>query len=633
MRDIRNVVALFLSRPLRPLALAWVFALALAACAPPAYAPQSHAPLRLTVAHVNDTHSALEAVDENLTVELDGAPRTVRAKLGGMARLKTALDAVRTREANVLTLHAGDAVQGTLYFTMFQGAAEFDFLNALGLDAMCLGNHEFDKGTAQLGRMLALARFPVLSANVDASAEPALAGRFLPYVIRNFATAKGSEAVAVIGSTTPSTPLMTADVGQVRFLNPVPVLSALVRELEAKGVNKIILLSHNGYGMDKKLARAVPGLDVIVGGHSHTLLGDAAALAALGLEAAGPYPTVVPGPQGAPVLVVQAWKWGEMLGELSVAFDANGHIAGHMAAPKLLVGEDFRLEGQPVAPASARGKALRATVEASGAARVFADDPALLAKLAPYTEQLAVLQNAPLGATLRTDLIRGTATDPGPLVADAYLAKVPGAQIALVGAGGIRKNLFAGPVTQGQVLGVLPFANSLVVMDITGAQLKEALEDAVEFRLTTRPPENGDPRKLIVIHSAGFSYVIHPLRPRGSRVDALSLLSPGAAGAPLDMDATYRLVTNSFLAGGGDGLATLKGVSANRADTGFLEHDALAEHLIALGARGPIPPPAAPRVTIELPAVKTLPAAKRQSALGWRNVRAFGWEAAQARRC
>jgi len=498
----------------------------------------------------------------------------------------------------VLTLHAGDAVQGTLYFTMFQGAAEFDFLNELGLDAMCLGNHEFDKGPAQLGRMLALARFPVLAANVDASAEPALADRLRPYVVRRFATAQGSEVVAVIGSTTPTTPLITSDVGRVRFLDPAPVIRALVRELEAKGVNKIILLSHNGYDVDQELARTVPGLDVIVGGHTHTLLGDSAALADLGLNARGPYPTLATGPEGAPVLVVQAWKWGEVLGELSVDFDAAGRITGHSAAARLLVGESFRLHGQPVDPASAQGKALRAAVEAGGAARVVADDPALLAKLAPYAEKIAAFQNAPLGVSIRTDLIRGTATDPGPLVADAYLAKIPGAQLALVGAGGIRKDLFAGPVTQGQVLGVLPFGNTLVEMDITGAQLKAVLEDAVEFRLATRPPENGDVRKLVVLHPGGFSYVVHPVRPKGSRVASLTLLRPGVPGAPLDMAATYHLVTNSFLAGGGDGLASLKGISANRTDTGFLEHDALAEHLTSLGARGPIAPPAGQRVVL-----------------------------------
>jgi 5'-nucleotidase len=617
MRSVRNAVVSFLPRSPGAVVLA-LFLLALVACA-----PQAHEPLRLKIAHVNDTHSALEPVDENLILMVDGGPEKVRARLGGMARLKTALDAARAGEPNVLTLHAGDAVQGTLYFNVFQGAAEFDFLNALGLDAMCLGNHEFDKGPAQLGRMLALARFPVLAANVDASAEPALAGSFRSHVVRRFATATGSEAVAVIGATTPTTPLITSDVGRVRFLDPAPVIRALVRELEAKGVNKIILLSHNGYGADQELARVVPGLDVIVGGHSHSLLGDSAALARLGLAAAGPYPTVVPGPEGAPVLVVQAWRWGEALGELSVEFDAAGRVTGHSAAARLLVGESFRLRGQPVEgqavdPASARGMALRAAVESDGAARVVAEDPALLAKLAPYAEKVAAFQDAPLGVSIGTDLVRGTATDPGLLVADAYLAMVPGARLALVGAGGIRKDLYAGPVTIGQVLGVLPFGNTLVEMDITGAQLKEALEDAVEFRLATRPPENGDLRKLVVIHSAGFSYVIHPLRPRGGRVDSLTLQRPGTPAAPLDLAATYRLVTNSFLASGGDGLTTLKDISARRMDTGFLEHDALAEHLISLGARGPIAPPAGLRVVIELPGGKASPRAAQGAALGRR---------------
>ncbi len=627
VRKPRSVAAPFLLRPFGASVLAWSLFLVLAACA-----PQAHAPLRLKIAHVNDTHSALEAVDESLTLKPDNGSTKVRARLGGMARLKTALDAARAGEPNVLTLHAGDAVQGTLYFNVFQGAAEFDFLNALSVDAMCLGNHEFDKGPAQLGRMLALARFPVLAANVDASAEPALAGRVRPSVVRRFATAQGREAVAVIGATTSTTPQITGDVGRVRFLDPAPVLRALVRELEADGVNKIILLSHNGYDVDQELARVVPGLDVIVGGHTHSLLGDRAALADLGLDAAGPYPTLVIGPEGAPVLVVQAWRWGEVLGELAVEFDASGRIAGHSAGARLLVGEPFRLrgqpgDGQPVDPASARGKALRAALEAGGAARVVAEDPALLAKLAPYAEKVAAFQNAPLGVSIATDLIRGTATDPGPLVADAYLAKVPGARLALVGAGGIRKDLYAGPVSMGQVLGVLPFGNTLVEVGITGAQLKEALEEAVEFRLSTRPPENGDLRKLVVLHPAGFSYVIHPLRPKGDRVDALTLLVPGGSGAPLDMAATYRLVTNSFLAAGGDGLTTLRGIGANGVDTGFLEHDALAELLRSRGAHGPVAPPVSPRVVIELPAGKALPGARQGAALGRRVVSALGWAA------
>lgn len=605
---------------LRRLAQACVLALALAlaSCA------QRGQPLRLTVAHVNDTHSNLEPVDEALMLQAAGASQRVRAKLGGMARLKTALDAVRAQGGNMLFLHAGDAVQGTLYFNLFQGEAEFEFLNALGVDAMCLGNHEFDEGPAQLARMLTNARFPVLASNVDATAEPDLAQHIQPYVIRRFATGAGdghasskhadseqaggepprSEAVAIIGSTTPTTPLIAQNVGRVRFATPAPVLRKLVRELEAQGVNKIILLSHNGYEADLALARAVPGLDVIVGGHSHTLLGDAQGLSALGLAPSGPYPTRVDGPAGAPVLVAQAWKWGEALGELTIEFDAQGRIAGHHAAQRLVAGEPFSQNGQPVDPASPLGAALRQALLASNQARLYDEDPALLAKLAPYAEQVAAFQDAPLGVTLQQDLVRGTATDPGPLVADSFLALVPGAQLSMVGGGGLRKDLPAGPLTLGQVMGVLPFGNTLVTMDITGAQIKDALEDAVEFRLSARPPAKGDLQRLVLVHTGGLSYVIHPLRPKGSRVDALTLLAPSvpapdAAPQPLDPAATYRLVTNNFLANGGDGLHTLKTISANRIDTGLLEHDALAQHLIALGAAGAIKPPAGPRAVVD----------------------------------
>lgn len=573
---------------LRLRALAALLLLLLSACG--GAAPR---PLSLTIAHVNDTHSALEPADETLVV----AGQTLRAKLGGVARLKTALDEVRAREKNVLTLHAGDAVQGTLYFNLFNGEPEFEFLNLLGFDAMAVGNHEFDRGPALLGRLAGQARFPLLSANIDASGEAALAGRIRPYTLRSVE----GQLVALLGSTTPATPLMTSGVGQARFAEPGPVLAALVRELKALGVNKIILLSHNGYEADLELARTVPGLDVIVGGHSHTLLGDAAGLARLGLRPAGPYPTVVQGPEGAPVLVAQAWKWGEVLGVLTVHFDAEGRVAGHSAAPVLLAGEEFRVAGRPVDPASPDFAQFHAQVlEAlrdSGMARSVAPDPDMLRRLEPYARQVAQVQNAPLGARATVDLLRGSANDPGPLVADAYLAKSPGAQVALVGAGGLRRDLFAGELSLGMVMGLLPFGNTLVRLELSGAELKAALEEAVEFRLSARPPRGGDLRTLPVIHTAGLSYVIRPAEPKGQRIQKVLLRRADGGQAPLDLAATYSVVTNSFLAGGGDGLAPLKNASGPRLDTGYLEHDVLAEHLTALGVVEPVPL----RVVIELP--------------------------------
>jgi 5'-nucleotidase / UDP-sugar diphosphatase len=573
-------------RPLRPL-LGIALILLLAACARPA-----HQPFTLTIAHVNDTHSNLEPVDTGLTL----AGEKVKARLGGYARLKTALDEVRAADQNVLALHAGDAVQGTLFFNVFQGRVDFDLLNQLGLDAMTLGNHEFDKGPALTGALVSRARFPVVSANLDVSREPALAGKIRPYVVRLF----GAERVGVIGATTPSTPKITTDVGGVEFHQAAPDVDAAVRELHGLGVGKIVVLSHLGYAQDVALAKAVPGIDVIVGGHSHTLLGDPARLARLGLTPAGPYPTEVRGPDGGKVLVVQAWRWGMELGVLQVTFGAGGGVSGYAARPMLLAGEDFSRDGRPVPRNSPEQAALVAALTASGAARVVAEDPALAARLEPYARQLDPFRNALIGARAVADLVRGTATDPGPIVADAYLARTPGARLALLMPGGLRQDIFQGEITQGMVLGVLPFGNTLVTMDLSGAEFKSALEDAADFRLKAHPPDlaqgRADWRAVRLFHAAGFTCTVDPGQPKGARVGSLRVRQADGGFAAIDPAGTYTLVTNSFLAGGGDGLATLKSAPGSRVDTGFLEHDALAEHLKALGV---VAAPKERRVVVE----------------------------------
>ncbi|MHC1701945.1 MAG: bifunctional UDP-sugar hydrolase/5'-nucleotidase [Humidesulfovibrio sp.] len=575
--------------PRRPRPLPWVaLALGLAlcllasACSRPAHQPPS-GPFTLTIAHVNDTHSNLEPADTGLIL----AGEKITAQLGGFARLKAALDEVRADEANVLALHAGDAVQGTLFFNVFQGRVDFDFLNLLGLDAMTLGNHEFDKGPALAGSLAGRARFPVLAANLDVSREPALAGRIRPHVVRLF----GGERVGVIGVTTPTTPQITADVGQVVFHPAAPAVEAEVRELRGQDVDIIVVLSHLGYEQDLALARAVPGIDVIVGGHSHTLLGDPVRLGRLGLSPSGPYPTEVRGPDGGLTLVVQAWRWGAQLGVLTLSFDARGGILGHTARPMLLAGDVFRKGGAAVPKGSPEQAALAAALTASGAARVVAEDAALAKRLEPYARQLEPFRNARIGARAAVDLIRGTATDPGAIVADAYLAGTPGAQLALLMPGGLRQDLFQGELTQGMVMGLLPFGNTLVSLDVTGAEFKSALEDAAEFRLKTHPPDGTaggtaagvDWRNVRVFHAAGFTCAVDPGRPRGGRIGSLRVRKADGGFAEIDPAATYRLVTNSYLAGGGDGQDTLKNAEGSRVDSGYLEHDVLAEHLKALG--------------------------------------------------
>ncbi|MBE0557497.1 MAG: metallophosphoesterase, partial [Proteobacteria bacterium] len=277
----------------------------LAACGGSGEQPQ---PLTLTIAHVNDTHSHLEPSDNEWeTFVIDGVDTSV--KIGGVTRLKTALDELRGSRENVLFLHAGDAVQGTLYFNVFQGDADIDFLNYLGVDAMTFGNHEFDKGAAMAGRFVARASFPILSANIDVSREPSLAGKVAPYLIKQY----GSERVGIIGVTTVDTAVTSSPGDTVSFNDVTKSVAEAVISLAAIGINKIIVLSHIGYDEDVKLANAVAGIDVVVGGHSHTLLGDPAQFAPLGITSVdeilkGRYPTVVKGPENETALVVQGWR-------------------------------------------------------------------------------------------------------------------------------------------------------------------------------------------------------------------------------------------------------------------------------------------------------------------------------------
>jgi 5'-nucleotidase/UDP-sugar diphosphatase len=393
--------------------------------------------------------------------------------------------------------------------------------------------------------------------------------------------------VGVIGVSTPTTPQITSDVGLVVFHAAAPAVAAAVDELHSQGVDKIVVLSHLGYEQDIQLAQAVPGIDAIVGGHSHTLLGDPVQLGQLGLAPSGPYPTEVSGPDGGRVLVVQAWRWGMQLGVLRLTFDAAGGISGSSARPLLLAGADFVRDGKAVPKGSPEQARLVAALTASGAARVVAGDPGLTERLEPYARQLDAFRNARINARASVDLIRGTATDPGPLVADAYLARAPGAQLALLMPGGLRQDLFQGELTLGMVMGVLPFGNSLVTLDVSGAEFRRALEEAAEFRLTVHPPTGAtggvDWSALRVFHAAGFTCTVDPAQPLGSRIGSLRVRRADGGFAEIDPAARYRLVTNSYLANGGDGLATLKSAQGSRVDTGYLEHDVFSEHLTALG--------------------------------------------------
>ena len=373
--------------------------------------------------------------------------------------------------------------------------------------------------------------------------------------------------------------MITRDAGRAVFNDAVASTRRQAEALTASGINKIILLSHLGYQRDKKLAAQVSGIDVIVGGHSHSLLGDSGRLAAIGLTPDGPYPSELKAPDGGRVLVLQAWQWGHALGKVHVRFTPDGEVAGYSAGMIIPVGDRFVQKNAPVTPDSDVYRRILQALEETGAARIIPEDRETLDRLAPYARKIEAYRSVVV-ATATNDLVRGLNGGPGPLSADAMLAAVPAARAALLNNGGIRRDLFTGTISVGDVLEVMPFDNTLVLVDLTGAELKTALEEGIDYRLQKYPLQ--DPPAMPYV--AGIRLSVQPAAPRGKRVSTLAVKDEKDMYTPAQPNAVYRIVTNAFVAGGGDGFATVKNASGFRSDTGIIDSDAFREHLERLGS-------------------------------------------------
>jgi 5'-nucleotidase/UDP-sugar diphosphatase len=284
----------------------------------------------LTILHTNDNHARVDQYNRN------GARCTEADDLAGLCiagtpRLATKVSEIRSDVDNVLLLDAGDQFQGTLFFNLFKEEILNLTMNYLEYDAMTVGNHEFDDGPATLAAFIDDSDFPIVSANIDASADLDLAGLIEPYTTVD----KGGETIGIIGLTTPETENISSPGPNIVFNDPLTSLQAAADELTGLGVDKIIALTHQGYDVDVEMAAQVSGVDVIIGGHSHTFTYSPTDPIKFTppefpqydpLAPAGEYPTVVESLTGEPVLVITAYQWGTFLGRLDVGFDADGEI-------------------------------------------------------------------------------------------------------------------------------------------------------------------------------------------------------------------------------------------------------------------------------------------------------------------
>jgi 5'-nucleotidase len=543
-------------------------------------AEETNRAVSVRVIHTNDHHSYLDSSTEVLTI---GGVAT-RVEMGGFARLATVIQ--EERNDNSIVVNSGE-LNGTLYFSLFKGEPDFKVFNELQLDGYTLGNHEFDEGDARLAELIEMSDFPILSSNMTpeaASPLRAVADDIKPYVIKEI----DGEKVGIIGilkvEKTKNSSLVSDD---VTFTEEMTAAHQTVAELEEQGVNKIILVSHVGYYNDILFAKNVPGIDVIVGGDTHSLIGDETELAEIGLsrsyandqtgpftgythegiedmDGIGDYPTYVAGPTGEPVYVVTAWSYAKAVGIIDVDFTEEGiveAIDGNIVIP---VSDTFERVGEGGAYAevsdSVKAEIVQA-VEASPILRIAEVDSVIENLIAPYREQMVAKQTEVVG-TITADMSNTriptafaagetpTGSYAGQVVADAFKNTNPAIDAAIQNAGGVRATLLAGEITMAQVIEVLPFSNTIVMIDMKGSDIVKVLNEGAYYSLNSGstgafPYSSG--LRYDVNLSGGEYEVITNVEIQDRTTGEWSAISD---------DTVYTIATNSFTAQGKDNYLT-----------------------------------------------------------------------------
>ncbi|MDQ6433666.1 5'-nucleotidase C-terminal domain-containing protein [Mesorhizobium sp. LHD-90] len=498
----------------------------------------SFADYTLNILHINDWHSRIES-NNKYESTCSAEEETKNECIGGAARLVTAIAQERDKlnGQNVLLLNGGDNFQGSLFYTTYKGAVEAEFLNQMKFDAMTVGNHEFDDGEDALVPFLEKIQFPVLSANVHPNAQSKVGDRIKPSIVLEV----GGEKIGIVGAVTNDTPDIASPGPNITIADDVQNITAEVEKLKAQGVNKIIALTHVGYPRDKEMIAKIPGVDIVVGGHSHSLLSNTDA------KAEGPYPTMIDNPDGYKVPVTQAASYSKYLGEFKVVFDDNGIVKEASGNPIFLDSTVKPDEG-----VLARVKELGAPIEELKAREVSET-------------------TKPIDGDRKS--CRARECEMGNLVADAILDRVKGqgVQIVFQNGGGLRASIDQGIVTMGDVLTVLPFQNTLATFQLPGKDITAALESGLG------QIEEGAGRFPQV---AGLKYAFDKAAPAGSRVKTVEVMENGA-WAPIDPNKDYIVATNNYVRQGGDGYKVFATDAKNAYDYGPGLEQVVADYLAA----------------------------------------------------
>ncbi|MFF2483177.1 5'-nucleotidase C-terminal domain-containing protein [Paenibacillus sp. NPDC058071] len=508
------------------LAITLLFLAAEAAAAADSDAPPANK--HITIVHTNDTHAR--------SVEGSGGEM-------GYAKLAGIIDSYRATNPNTLVIDAGDAVHGTTFATLVTGESVVQVMNQIGYDAVVPGNHEFNYGYERLLELQQQMKYPLLSGNIRIAKDNHLL--FDPYIVKEIDGVK----VGIFGLTTPETSFKTHpnNVKGLIFTDPVKEAKAIVQALKGKA-DIIVAVGHLGQDQSSantslKVLDAVPGIDVFIDGHSHTVLEN-------GITA------------GNGTLLVSAGEYTKYAGVVDLWYD-GGKVVKKQAA---LVDQKKAADIAPNAAVAELVSSIQKSQEAILSQKVG--------------ETAVKLEGS-------RELVRTSETNLGSLIADA-LRSASGANIAVTNGGGIRASIEQGVITKGAIITVLPFGNQIVTLNVKGADVKAALENGVSDYPN---PKGAFPQV------SGIAFKIDPSKEKGARVHSVTI-----GGKLLDENASYVVATNDFMAAGGDEY-TMFGKYPQAGMYGSLD-EALITYLEKLGDSEP---KVERRITVETAPASTKP--------------------------
>ncbi|WP_064613545.1 NAD nucleotidase [Streptobacillus moniliformis] len=515
--------------------------------------------LDLSIIHINDHHSYLEPTEQRITV--DG--KQFKVNIGGFSAVNQKVKELRRTRKNPLVLHAGDAITGTLYFTLFGGSADAAVMNEGGFDYFTLGNHEFDAGNEGLLKLLEPLKIPVLSANVIPDKSSILYNKWKPYAIKVI----NGEKIGIIGLDTVSKTVNSSSPGKdVKFYDEVITAQIMANVLKSQGINKIILLSHAGTEKNFEIAQKVNDIDIIITGDSHYLYGNDE-LRKLNLPVVHEYPTEFKNPNGEPVFVVEAWAYSGVVGDLGIHFTKDGIASITRKNPYVLLHTNKlqarNKEGKWEELQGKEREHIISHLKANKSISFAKEDTRTSKILAKYKAEKDVLAKQVIGSISGANMPGGSnnripgrkgASEHGSIatrfVAETMLNELKFVDYVIQNSGGVRADILAGDISFNDAYTYLPFGNTLYTYKISGADTLQVLEDAINFALTKSTGA--------FPYGAGIRYEANETPDaNGKRIVKAEVFNKETGMWEEVMpEKMYVVGTNNYIASGKDGYAT-----------------------------------------------------------------------------